>query len=219
MSTDPTSPDFDPLLALYSSEDPPFVEGVKVYDNVAVFEANVNRSEKNEKAKASEASDRRVRTLSTCFFVSSGIRTSIYNRTLLSRKLHCFLTCVSFIYTFCCFTFHNDKNKHWVYHFTRDDIFQATGQSSFYTWRRFSGNRTIIVLHVTTFFRQQANHREAAKAFHKTRSFCWRRAIAICQSCTKWWKRGSSWIGWKTKLLMTKKKRKVLVPVVILILW
>jgi len=112
MSTDPTSPDFDPLLALYSSEDPPFVEGVKVYDNVAVFEANVNRSEKNEKAKASEASDRRVRTLSTCFFVSSGIRTSIYNRTLLSRKLHCFLTCVSFIYTFCCFTFHNDKNKH-----------------------------------------------------------------------------------------------------------
>lgn len=41
MSLDPKSPDFDPLLALYSVDVEDVPEGVTVYDNVATFESSV----------------------------------------------------------------------------------------------------------------------------------------------------------------------------------
>ena len=46
MSCDPTSEDFNPLLALYPADPSTSNPDVKVYDNVAVFEANMKRKEK-----------------------------------------------------------------------------------------------------------------------------------------------------------------------------
>lgn len=49
MSEQPTSSDFNPLLALYSIDSEPQSDA-KVYDNIAVFEANLKRKNENTKA-------------------------------------------------------------------------------------------------------------------------------------------------------------------------
>ncbi|CAK8696194.1 unnamed protein product [Clavelina lepadiformis] len=52
MSCDPTSSDFDPMLALYSDEAPDKLESTAtVYDNIAVFEASLKRKDKNDPKK------------------------------------------------------------------------------------------------------------------------------------------------------------------------
>lgn len=45
MSTDPTSQTFDPLSALYTEDDEPPPDGVKIYDNIAMFEGNLRKQE------------------------------------------------------------------------------------------------------------------------------------------------------------------------------
>uniref|UniRef100_H2ZQ67 Uncharacterized protein n=1 Tax=Ciona savignyi TaxID=51511 RepID=H2ZQ67_CIOSA len=47
MDLDPKSAEFNPLLALYSVDELPNVVPAKVYDNIAVFEANLSRTQKN----------------------------------------------------------------------------------------------------------------------------------------------------------------------------
>ena len=51
MSKEPTSEEFDPLLALYS-ESSNNASDVKVFDNLAVFEANLKRN--NQKKNINE---------------------------------------------------------------------------------------------------------------------------------------------------------------------
>nr|XP_039265187.1 U7 snRNA-associated Sm-like protein LSm11 [Styela clava] len=59
MSTDPTSSDFDPLLALYSSDNEPQTSDVKVFDNIAMFEGSLKRQQHSEKTKNAPGSSKR----------------------------------------------------------------------------------------------------------------------------------------------------------------
>lgn len=45
MSTDPTNPDFNPLLSLYSEDYEKPSEGVTVYDNLATFESSIKKQD------------------------------------------------------------------------------------------------------------------------------------------------------------------------------